>query len=328
MSLVRRAAAADAVYPVIRALRPGQRATAVLMYHTLGDDDACFDAWTVLRRADFIAQVEALRRTHHLVSLDDALSEGPGRRSKPLAVLTFDDGNASLHSHLLPIVERERLPVTIYVATGHLESRQPYWFDALMVAFQQPLAVPIDLRAHRLATYRLDQAPGPDRWLAISRVLEDLKTLDPAAREAAAADALAQAGTGPAPARAASANPLLPLTLDQLRDLGASRWVTIGSHTHGHELLDQIPTVQAVASIERSRDLLKAWTGRTIDHFAYPNGNHDDALVETVGRLGFRSAVTTQPALWDRSFRPHAIPRLGVGRYDGLDRLKLALLGL
>ena len=77
----------------------------------------------------------------------------------------------------------------------------------------------------------------------------------------------------------------------------------------------------------KSRDLLGAWTGRSIDHFAYPNGNHNDALVREVERLGFRSAFTTRKGLWRRDTTRFAAPRVPVGRYDDLDKFKLELLG-
>jgi peptidoglycan/xylan/chitin deacetylase (PgdA/CDA1 family) len=317
------------VYPLLRGLSSSRDSIAVLMYHTLGDDYEAFDAWTVLRRRDFLEQVRSLRQTHEIVSLNDALSAGPaGVREKPRAVLTFDDGNASLHTYLLPIVEAERLPVTVYVATEHLETREPYWFDAIMVALQRPARPVIDLRSFALEVYRVDQPPGPDRWLAISRLLEALKTLGAESRAKAALEVLDQAGTANTRHDSADDHPLAPLTIAQLRDVAASPWVTLGSHTHGHELLDQVPLGDALRSIERSRELLRAWTGREVEHFAYPNGNHNASLADAVAGLGFRSAVTTHQALWGASHRIHAIPRLGIGRYDGVERLKLALLGV
>ena len=45
-------------------------------------------------------------------------------------------GHSGWLEHLAPIVEREALPVTLYVATGHVQSGQPYWFDAVVNAVQ------------------------------------------------------------------------------------------------------------------------------------------------------------------------------------------------
>ena len=50
-----------------RALQGG--AVTILMYHTLGRDDEDFDAWTVVRRGDFLRQVDWLRRHCAVLSL-------------------------------------------------------------------------------------------------------------------------------------------------------------------------------------------------------------------------------------------------------------------
>ena len=112
-----------------------------------------------------------------------------------------------------------------------------------------------------------------------------------------------------------------------MRTLARSRWVTIGSHSHGHELLDRITLAAARESIVRSLALLREWTGRAVEHFAYPNGNYNAALVGALPGLGLKSAVTTRKGLWRRDGSPFELPRINVGRFDDAARLRLNLLG-
>ena len=323
--LLRGALASPAVYPLLRR-RAGVSAQtlSILMYHTLGEDSERLDAWTVVRQRDFLQQVRQLRVHHDIVSLDDALKSAPaGQGARPRAVLTFDDGNASLVSHLLPLLERERLPVTIYIATAHVESGGAYWFDALMTALQPPCETTFDLGRWGLGQFPVGHHDSAINWLRISALLEALKTLGPDEREAASAEVLRVAGKGRSEAAVRSLQPLAPA---QVGELSRSPWVTIGSHTHGHELLDQVPLRAAVASIETSVERLQAWTGRPVRHFAYPNGNHSPVIVEAVRRLGFASAVTTRPARASAKGDPLLLPRIGIGRYDDLARFRLGLL--
>lgn len=321
--LARAVLARGALYALARSRALSGGAITILMYHTLGRDDEAFDAWTVVRRTDFLRQVDWLRRHYAVLSLDDALGGRGREHALPPAVITFDDGEAGLHEHLLPIVESEQLPVTVYVATGQIETGRPYWFDRVMNATQIAASTMVDLTEVGLGRWTFEADAGARAWCAIGDLLDKLKGLAPGAREQATARI--EAALAAAPRRRVT--PLAPLPLAQLRALAASRWVTIGAHTHDHDLLDRMPLAEACASIERSRRLLCEWTGCVIEHFAYPNGNHDDALVREVERLGFRSAMATGKGLWRPGDGRFAMPRVPVGRYDDLDKFKLDLLG-
>ena len=84
------------------------------------------------------------RDTIAFVSLGDAVEMLAGR--KPLVpyslVLTFDDGYRNNITHALPLLRRNQVPATIYLATGHVEERRPFSFDRLDYALQH--AAPAD----------------------------------------------------------------------------------------------------------------------------------------------------------------------------------------
>lgn len=296
------------------ALRGGP--VTVLCYHTLGPDEGGPDAWTVLRTGDFRAHLAILREAYDIVDLDTALAAGPGQAGRPRAVLTFDDGETGLHRHLLPLLETERVPATVYIATRQIETGQPYWFDRLMGALQGPRTV--DLRQERLGVWTLPAAPGASRWLVLSDLLEALKRADPKRREELTDRILAD---HPKPR---GRPPLGPMTRAELAELAACPWVTIGAHSHCHSLLDQIPPAEARESMAQSRALLEGWTGREVAHFAWPNGNHTAELRRIAAELGFRSA-TALGGLWRRGADPFALPRLAIGRYDDAARFRLRL---
>lgn len=317
-ALGRRALAAPLPYRLLRArARARGGATAILCYHTLGPDAETMDAWTVLRVADFRAQLDALRADWEIVSLDAALNAPADGR--PRAALTFDDGEAGLLRHLLPLMEAERIPATIYVATGQIEAGRPYWFDRTMNALQAEGPFALDLAAHDLGRRGFGAARGPARWAQISDLLEAMKRLEPGPREAAAEAicASAPAGTG--------FTPLAPLTRRELAALAAHPLATIGAHSHGHELLDRIPPAAARTSLARSRALLEDWCGRPVRHLAYPNGNHCAQVRRIAAEVGFASATILGQRLVRPGDDPFALPRLAIGRYDDATRLRLRL---
>ncbi len=307
-------------YRLLRALALKKSPVTILCYHTLRPDDQPLDAWVALRQADFIAQIDMLRESYDIVSLDDALMPAP-KNARARVVLTFDDGEIGLFTYLLPLVRSLDIPVTVYVATQHIQTGTPYWFDRVMNALQaaETTAITVD----GLGMWQIGPARGKTRWAQISAVLEALKTAPTQDRDALADQIVAQCGSA-----TSDFTPLQPMHLSQLRELVADPRVTIGAHSHGHELLDQLPLADAEQSIVRSRDLLTKWTGRDVRHFAYPNGNYTPELMQVLKTQGFASATILEDRLVHADASPLALPRIGVGRYDAIERIKMRLVGV
>jgi peptidoglycan/xylan/chitin deacetylase (PgdA/CDA1 family) len=323
--IARAVIAASPVYGAMRLRALRESPMTALTYHALGADDEDFDAWIVVRQGDFLKQVDLLRRHYELVSLDEAVAAHTAGKpsNRPRAVITFDDGHESLHRYLLPIVERERIPVTVYIATGHIQTGQSYWFDRVMNALQTSKPTRLDLHEEGLGAWTVGVTRGERNWNVISDVLQTLKKLTPERREQTCQRITEKMADAPRP----HFTPLAPMNLSQLKELSSLRWVTLGAHTHCHNLLDQLTLTEARDSIAQSRDLLREWTGRPVDHFAYPNGNHNGDLVREVEALGFASAFTAEKGLWPRGTSRYAASRIAVGRYDDLSKFKLDLVG-
>ena len=322
-TLAKRAMGLQMIYEPLRSRALRGNPVTVLVYHTLGSDGDDFDAWSVLQVSAFRSQIAFLRERYDIIRLDEALHAVPSRAARPRAVVTFDDGDVGLHAHLLPFIEEVRIPVTIYVATRQVESGRCYWFDQVVNALQSNRPISVQLDDYGLGSWTFNLERGERNWASISALLEKLKLVAPEVREAAVDSIVGQSKFSERP----RFTPLGPLTIDQLRRLAQSPWITIGAHTHCHSLLDRIPLHDAVESITTSRRLLIEWTGQDIRHLAYPNGNHTRELEDAVAVAQFDTATTVKPGLWSANARRFAIPRVSIGRYDR-DRFKLRLIGI
>src|SRR5258706_1630228 len=153
-----------------RRLRAGR--TLILAYHNIIHDEpnAGADRSLHLTQERFAEHIAALRHTHDLVSLEDALaSPGSGR---PRAAITFDDAYAGAVQLGVDVLAEARVPATMFVAPGRLGG-QDFWWDAV--------AGP--------------QGPGPSPAFR-DRGLAALEGRDAPAREAAAGFG-PHAGPGP-----------------------------------------------------------------------------------------------------------------------------------
>lgn len=300
-----------------------RRGVIVLMYHELRDDSEEIDAWTVVRRSEFLRQVEYLRRHYDFLTLDEAAARIAARRpaSRPGIVLTFDDGEQGLVDVLLPIVEAEQLPVTIYISTHHIESQDCLWFDRVINAAQVVAPLVIDLSC--LGRFRLSGIPGPMAWMEVDRLLEAMKFL-PRDR---CDDLVEEIERQTAGAARLSAARLMPLRPEGVTALAGSRWIEIGSHSHRHELFPRLTKAERMTSLARNCELLWRWTGKAIRHFAYPSGKHDVESVRDVEEFGFITAMTSAPGIWTAETPMHLVPRVGIGRYDDSSALPVAAAG-
>lgn len=82
-----------------------------------------------------------------------------------------------------------------------------------------------------------------------------------------------------------------PISWAGLRELDATGWATIGSHTHTHHVLGHADAVTAADELDRSLGLLHDHLGGSRHHFAYPNAVAGSPAAEAVVRRRSRSAV-------------------------------------
>ncbi|MDW3217891.1 MAG: polysaccharide deacetylase family protein [Acidimicrobiales bacterium] len=82
-----------------------------------------------------------------------------------------------------------------------------------------------------------------------------------------------------------------PASWGGLADCVASGLVTIGSHTHGHILLDRLDVASVADDLDRSIGLIGERLGTVAEHFAYPKALSPTAEAEREVRARFRSAA-------------------------------------
>jgi peptidoglycan/xylan/chitin deacetylase (PgdA/CDA1 family) len=252
------------------------------MYHSVAADDAAryiepanrVDPRTFERQMAFLA---AERRVVALSALVEEIARGDTPAAGTVCI-TFDDGYRDTLTVAAPILERYRLPATLFLATGYVERREAQWSDRL-----HWLSLPASERRRLHA--QLLEASHEER----TRVLAEFK----------------------APAKP----PRLMIDWDEVRALVRRHpRFEIGGHSRDHLDLTRHPG-EARAQIEGCAADLRRELGAGERHFSYPYGRWDAETRRAVIETGWRSAVATGAA---RRIGPdtdrYAMPRMEAPR--------------
>jgi peptidoglycan/xylan/chitin deacetylase (PgdA/CDA1 family) len=265
---------------------------AVLGYHGI-EDPAAF--------ADHVDRVQRAFSPVSLQQVEEAVHGG--RELPPYSVLiTFDDGDRSVHTHALPLLAARGVPAVCFVIADLIGTDAPFWWEE------------VEHLARHGGTTRL-VPPVPPGIL-----VHTIKLLPERDRRRALQE-LRGTATLPAPRRP-------QLTAAELRELEAGG-ITVGNHTLTHPCLDRCDAEQARTEVLRAHELLTDMLGRPPTSFAYPNGNVDERAHQAITEAGYGSAFVYNHRLAaPGSCHPLRIDRLVVSSRTSADRLETILSGL
>lgn len=297
----------------------------VLMYHEVLPNACSLPAWTVVRESDFRWQMAYLCTHFDILTMDQAMARlASGRQEKrPFAVITFDDGYRGNVHTVLPVMASMGMPFLVYVATKAIVEGQLYWHDRLinLLCASVTQEVMVRLPDGRQLRFVIPSGRYSEnrRWLAMQQLLGFLKTREPGERRKLVVDILEQfPETG---------SELAMLHPDELRRLAAADGVTIGAHTHGHELLIQLQPEEMLTTLRTANEVIAGLTGYAPRHFAYPNGDLNQQVMQQVQNSGYVTAVTTREGIWSAAGGLYEIPRISVGRFDSKNRFRALVSG-
>ena len=260
---------------------------------------------------NFRAHLQYLKRNHNLVRFEDDWSN----TEIPAVAITFDDGYADNAVEALPIIEEEGVPVTFFITTGTVGTRQEFWWDELERIILGELAFP--------ARFTLDDSRFGQVWptgtvaerQTLYREIHPLmKKVDAGCRANWLMQLRHWADAGEEGRETNRA-----MSLEELCRLADSTWVTIGAHTVTHTPLSSLSAAEQREEIIGSRRHLENWLGQEIRVFSYPFGAKRDYTRDSVAlcrEAGFVKVAANVPGQAHRWTDPYRIPRQLVRNWD------------
>lgn len=196
--------------------------------------------------------------------------------------VTFDDGYLNNLTVAQPILAKYQIPATVYVATAFTEG-EDMWNDRVLDLFSTPDVVSLVLEGKTVTL-----GDWNNRITIAEQQLMRLKYM-PIAERLAGVKALYDDNNMPNSTRRM-------MNAEQVKQLSDSG-VEIGGHTVNHPILKVLSSEQQFDEISRCKQQLEDWTGKPVNHFAYPNGSYGkdltDETVELVKKARYKTAVVT-----------------------------------
>ncbi len=311
-----------------RLLSRAGASAGILMYHRVAEET--HDPWDLcVSPRRFAEQMASLGKLAECVDLLELRRPELAPRSDKVRVaLTFDDGYRDNLSHALPILERHRIPATVFIVSGAIGRGREFWWDALERCLLRPPRLPERLELDvaglrgewRLGAtrgsdpgWRADgEAPGGPRERLFLELWNALVVLDTERQDAVLTALMAWASVDPE-----SAPDRRPLTAAEVRELARHPLIRIGCHTNNHRSLSDLPVLEVEREIGEAQRALEAIAARPLRVFSYPYGRVDRAAEQVVRRAGFALACSSRPAPVTPLANRWRLPRLQVTDRSG-----------
>lgn len=300
-----------------------QGGAVILMYHRiLPEADARFDYapnGMVVTQKVFDAHMRFLAdfyQTITIAELHEYLNTN-AVPTRPLAVVTFDDGWLDNYQNAWPILQRYHVPATIFIATNFIDGGNWYWLERLkfVLAHAHKMLATGKLQGSRknsladglAALDLLHLARGFDARLGhtLTRVAQHAQGLEDHDRSKfmAQIDEIAELSDLP--------GTRYFMTWDEIREL-ADNGFFVGAHTCSHYDLTTITEHEVKEELSTCKTRLESELQYPIEHFAYPYGKNNDSVRTQTENAGFKSSCSTVSGLVNKGSDPYLLNRINL----------------
>jgi peptidoglycan/xylan/chitin deacetylase (PgdA/CDA1 family) len=215
------------------------------------------------------------------------LVEHPERMRHCRVLVTLDDGYRDNYDVALPILRARGINATFFLATGFVGTNRVPWWDQLAYLVRRTEKRTLRLRYPRELSYDIDETSR----LAVVEALLGVYKCEQTADTERFLDGVEEAcGV----ARPQEASERLFMTWEEARGL-VKGGMSIGSHTHDHELLAKLSPEEQLRQCRLSREIIARELGLEVDALAYPFGSRrsfSDVTLQCLRETGYRTAFS------------------------------------
>ncbi len=292
-----------------REINPEKNIT-VFVYHRVGELD--IDTRNLSVKSDrFQEQLKWIKSNYHILRSDEDWTT-----KEKAAVITFDDGYHDFFEIVVPILERYKVPATVFISTGNVDKTEEFWTDFLerIIFFSYSGFDKLEFCSKK---FDIDDYNGRlETFFYIRNILKDMSMVE---RNEKLSELAAEA-----PLKVAPRVSHRVMTSEEIKECSKSEFVTIGAHTVSHCCLAAEDETTQRNEIYESKNFLENITGKDVNVFAYPYGGREDFNEKTIAiceEAGFKKIFAAYPGFTGYKVQTCKIPRINISMCASLKEL-------
>jgi|GEM_PF-625627 len=292
----------------------------LLMYHRVLTDPFAENEYaqtgTAVSKGAFEAQIRFIAQKFTTLTASDYIESLRQGKTLPrkCAVVTFDDGWLDNFEIAYPILKLHKVPATIFVCTGFLDTAKKFWFHEILHSIKWQ-RLDSDQLANTILRFFSDKsaessvrellAPTHPQDVLIDNFFHLAKSLEAEQLEELSSALMKLRGKSDDAWRQRR----FMMNWDEIRSMDP-QIIEIGSHGQSHRLLTSITSTDANREIRESKTEIESNLGRKVRTFAYPNGTYDENIKGMVKDAGYVGAFAVGGGVGTGDL--YAISRTGV----------------
>ena len=255
------------------------RGCRIMIYHGICIADHTRFNPIFLTVKTFEEHLQFYKKYFNVVSLDDYYQQ-KFSNDKFNVCLTFDDGFTNNHKYVLPLLTKYELPATFFITAIRAAGYDILWSDFLSIVSKYG---PMDM-AYQGKSYhkgKFNKYISKETGISLTEELRNtgfgekagaMKTLYPLA---------------PFKKNKGEEDYWLQMTKEQIKELSASPFVTVGSHGYYHNDLARINFEDANKELLLAKEYLEDIIGKPVNSVAFPYGSYSAEIVEKAKQAGY-----------------------------------------
>jgi peptidoglycan/xylan/chitin deacetylase (PgdA/CDA1 family) len=258
------------------------RGSRILIYHGICQRDHTRFNPIFLTQKTFEEQLKLYKKHFNVVSLADYYAQRFSS-DKFNVCLTFDDGYANNFTYVLPLLEKYQIPATFFVTAIHDVGYDILWNDFLWIVSKYgPETINFKEVVYRKGLH--------DKYTDQNGI-----TLNNLLREGGFEDKALMMKElyclAPFRSKTDDEDFWRQMTVQQIKAISASPWVTIGAHSCYHNDLAKLHVEDAAFELQRSKQFLENITGEEVNSFAFPYGSYSPNVVAAAKHANYNQLL-------------------------------------
>ena len=277
------------------------------------------DLGMVTSLENFEEHLKFFIKNYNCVSLDRLLESDINDKNFKICI-SFDDGYKDNLDYVLPLIEKYKIPITIYISTRFLNDKVYLWWYELWDIINKNLNINFKWYEKNYSFHNETYFQKISCYQNISslfineNVMGQLKLLEIISNSKTRIDYSS-----------------IFISKENLSELDQNPLITLGNHSHNHLCFTKLNNDEIQSEIELSQNLIHNYIDSKIEHFAYPYGQLGDfskLSSNLIKNYGFKSISTTiNKNIKSNSINPYYLPRYGISNQDNLNSISVKISG-